>query len=598
MKKKAQTVEEMVMRSHYLNALDIESKAETPLSDMERQDFINTINELRSTIESLRLTIATLQRTIESLHDGERRYEKQIAELRQQCEYLESLNKRHCKNRFSGKTLSRKNRTENKKKGRDEQEPDYVDSSTHGDSDASDKGDTGTDAFHGSNASELDQTKVKSEGLNEARGCRGSYEKMDAAETIVLKSKVDGAPAGWKFLKFKDVDEYTKVSYVRKTTFKVAVFVDECGVYHEYYSPEDPEDERRPYVNVIPGTHCTPDLFSEITSDHIQLHIPIYREGIRHEIDKFKISKNTDRNWLKAGYRLFLPILDVIKKKLLRVKSILHIDETWTAVRIKLKGDGTKLGHYFKKYIWCLVNKAEGITYFFYDNDKNDSRGLRPIENFLGAFETGTIQSDAYVVYELLTNGNENLKHVLCWAHVRNRFEEAFLSSKDAIADWFVKTIAELYRIETECILARMTPDMIKERRNEKDVDDILKRLYRKASEYLDHKKKHYSKMTQDAMKYMMNGWKELIRYRDDGNYDIDNLVAERAIRPFTVHRKNAQSFGSEEGVVETCLFFTLCETCKNFSVNFKEYVAYAAKELISGNTDYESLAPWAIKLV
>lgn len=64
MKKKIQTVEEMIMRSHYLNALDIESKAETPLSDMERQDFINTINELRSTIESLRLTIATLQRTI------------------------------------------------------------------------------------------------------------------------------------------------------------------------------------------------------------------------------------------------------------------------------------------------------------------------------------------------------------------------------------------------------------------------------------------------------------------------------------------------------------------------------------------------------
>ena len=52
------------------------------------------------------------------------------------------------------------------------------------------------------------------------------------------------------------------------------------------------------------------------------------------------------------------------------------------------------------------------------------------------------------------------------------------------------------------------------------------------------------------------------------------------------------------EGVQEACLFFTLCETCKNFSVNFKEYVAYAAKELISGNTDYESLAPQAIKLV
>ena len=86
-----------------------------------------------------------------------------------------------------------------------------------------------------------------------------------------------------------------------------------------------------------------------------------------------------------------------------------------------------------------------------------------------------------------------------------------------------------------------------------------------------------------------IQGWRELWYH---------NLVAERAIRPFTVHRKNAQSFGSDEGVQVACLFFTLCETCKNFSVNFKEYVAYVAKELISGNTDYESLAPWAIKLV
>lgn len=604
MKKHVQTVEEMVMRSHYLNALEIESRAETPLSDMERQDFIDTISDLRSTIESLRLSVATLQKTIESLRAGEERhrkealkYEERISELVRQCEYLESQNRRHCKNRFSGKTLSRKHRTENKGKGRDEQAADYAGPCPH-DNGASGGSGTGGDASGGNSSPKVDRTKVRSEGLNAPRGARGSYEKMDAAETVVLRSTIDGAPSNWKFLKYKDVDEYTKISYVRKTTFKVAVFVDEYGVYHEYYSPVDPNDVRRPYVNVLPGTHCTPELFSELSSDHIQLHIPIYRESIRHGIDKFKNSRNTDRNWLKAGYRLFAPILEVIRKRLLKAKSILHIDETWTAVRIKLKGDGTKLGHYFKKYIWCLVNKSEGITYFFYDNEKNDSRGFRPIENFLGAFETGTIQSDAYVVYELLTNGKEKLKHVLCWAHVRNRFEEAFRSTKDAIADWFVKTIAELYRIENECLLARMTPDKIKERRNRKDVGEILNRLYRKACEYLNHKKQHYSKMTRDAMKYMKNGWKDLVRYRDDGNYDIDNLAAERAIRPFTVHRKNAPAFGSEEGVQEACLFFTLCETCKNLGVNYKEYIAYAAKELIGGNTDYEALAPWAIKLV
>ena len=96
---------------------------------------------------------------------------------------------------------------------------------------------------------------------------------------------------------------------------------------------------------------------------------------------------------------------------------------------------------------------------------------------------------------------------------------------------------------------------------------------------------------------YMINGWEDLICYREDGNYDIDNLAAERAIRPFTVHRKNAVSFGSEDGVKEACVFFTLCETCKQYGINFKEYITHVVKEIINGNTNYETLVPWAIKL-
>ena len=77
MKKKVQTVEEMVMRSHYLNALDIESRVEKPLSEMERQDFINTINDLRETISSLQMTIKTLQKTIDDLNANEKRHKKE-----------------------------------------------------------------------------------------------------------------------------------------------------------------------------------------------------------------------------------------------------------------------------------------------------------------------------------------------------------------------------------------------------------------------------------------------------------------------------------------------------------------------------------------
>ena len=52
MKKTDQTVEEMIMRSHYLNALELESGAEEPLSDMEREAFLETMQDLKEIIKN------------------------------------------------------------------------------------------------------------------------------------------------------------------------------------------------------------------------------------------------------------------------------------------------------------------------------------------------------------------------------------------------------------------------------------------------------------------------------------------------------------------------------------------------------------------
>lgn len=52
--------------THYLEALEIESKVQKPLAEMERQDFVNTITELKAMVSSLKLTIDTLRQTISS----------------------------------------------------------------------------------------------------------------------------------------------------------------------------------------------------------------------------------------------------------------------------------------------------------------------------------------------------------------------------------------------------------------------------------------------------------------------------------------------------------------------------------------------------
>ena len=105
-------------------------------------------------------------------------------------------------------------------------------------------------------------------------------------------------------------------------------------------------------------------------------------------------------------------------------------------------------------------------------------------------------------------------------------------------AEWFVQKIGELYKIEAECILKRLKPHEIKNQRCQDDVTRILTSIYEKAVKLLKNKRKHYSEMMRKSLSYMIYSWEELQNYRKDGCYTIDNIFVERAIRPFTVHRK------------------------------------------------------------
>ena len=185
-------------------------------------------------------------------------------------------------------------------------------------------------------------------------------------------------------------------------------------------------------------------------------------------IDKFTSSENNRSNWLKRVADYLKLLYEYIKQRLLKLKSILHIDESWCRVRIKYKGDGTKLGRYFKNDCWGLGNKAVGLGWLLYDQAANAPRGCRPIEELLGDF-TGSIHSDGYVVYKYLARTNPENVHLLCWAHVRAKFKAEEIS-KDSDAAWFVEQIGLLYMVEAENIKLYRSADKIKLRRLQSDV--------------------------------------------------------------------------------------------------------------------------------
>ena len=590
-------IDRMVMESHYLHALDIEdSQREGSLSDMERQDYIDIIKALREERVQLREMISSLQDTIKSLNQQMTRRDevdsakdKRIAELNEKIDKLtialtstterlnvmldEKYNKKSKSNRHDNNKPAKKSREQEKEE------------------------DDGTNINSGSGASgptseeSLDKTKVSSENLDGKRGPRGKYTTMDAAKVVEHKTtKMPIVPPGWVFVDYKFVDEYTKYSYIQCDRFQVAIYEDEFGIRHDFFNPLNPDDDMRPRENVIPGTHCTAELMAEIILDNIKHALPLHRCNDKMVYDGFQVSENTRKNWMYKTLELLKPLNSHLKKELFEVTKILNIDETWCRVRIKYKGDNTKLGSLSKKYIWVVVNKITKVTYFLYDNDENDSRGLRPLQEFLGEF-AGAIQSDGYVVYTQLTKKHpELIKHLECWAHVRTKFKNAFKVSNDPMADWFVKQIGRLYLVEAECFLKGLSAEETKYRRNRREVTRILESIKSKAEELLSRQRIHYSPSLRRVLNYMKRGWENLIRYREDGDYSIDNSIAERAVRPYTVFRNGTMFHGSERGVENTTFFYSLIETGKARGLNVKNYLVSMIREMLHGNTDYKGI--------
>ena len=157
------------------------------------------------------------------------------------------------------------------------------------------------------------------------------------------------------------------------------------------------------------------------------------------------------------------------------------------------------------------------------------------------------------------------------------------------------KGVGCLHLVENENIIMGRTPDEIKKRRAEKDVTDTLSALHDRAEKLLRTKGDKYSGLMVTALNYMLNGWDELLNYRNDGRYTIDNMEAERTVRPITRVRKASLHYSSEEGLQMALAYMTIIETAKRLGHEVKDFLVRAWREAIYGNNDLESLLQPAI---
>lgn len=65
------------------------------------------------------------------------------------------------------------------------------------------------------------------------------------------------------------------------------------------------------------------------------------------------------------------------------------------------------------------------------------------------------------------------------------------------------------------------------------------------------------------AITYTLKFWKRLVRYTEDGSWEIDNNWIENQVRPVALGRKNWMFAGSHEGAKRAAMMYSFMETCK-----------------------------------
>ena len=91
--------------------------------------------------------------------------------------------------------------------------------------------------------------------------------------------------------------------------------------------------------------------------------------------------------------------------------------------------------------------------------------------------------------------------------------------------------------------------------------------------------------------------WPQLNTFLADGHIPIDNNLAENAIRPFVIGRKNFLFSGSPRGAAASATLYSLIETAKANGFEPRAYLIHLFEQLPKATTPEEIAALLPINL-
>lgn len=314
---------------------------------------------------------------------------------------------------------------------------------------------------------------------------------------------------------------------------------------------------------LMPVDKCIADtsLLAEILLQKYEYHVPFYRQIRQYRHLGLKgLTESTLDGWFKKTVELLKPLYESLKKEVFSCDYV-QADETTIPVinRGKHKAE--------KEYLWMVRSVMEKLVIFHYDMG---SRAGSVIESLASQYRfKGYLQCDGFAGYETAFKTNPDVRLVNCMAHIRRDFEHALGENKKE-AEYGLAQIQYMYRIEHCCDKAGLSFDGRKAKRRE-----LTRPIMEAMKTWMETEGIKYSpqSLIGKAVSYAYTRWDNMMRCLEDGRLLLDNNLAENAIRPITLGRKNYLFCGNHEAAVNMSVICSLLVTCKAHDVNPRDYL-------------------------
>lgn len=348
------------------------------------------------------------------------------------------------------------------------------------------------------------------------------------------------------------------------------------------------------------GSIATASLEAAIINSKYVNSMPLDRISRDFDANGLHLSKQTMSNWtVWSAERYFTSVYDYMKVRQLQA-HVNQCDETTVEVIHDNRPAGSK------SYMWVHLtgelSPDPTIIVYEYQKTRHSDHPKEYYKDFKGILVT-----DGLAQYHKIARELEHLENANCWAHARRDFTDAIKAIgkgnqkaiKESVAYKALIRIGVIYDLEGA--LRDLTPEeRLKERQS--SIKPLVEEYFAWVKEILQNKTLLPKGKAADGLQYSVNQEKYLKLFLTDGEIPIDDSASERALRNFTLGRKNWMTINTIRGAQASAIIYSITETARANKLNVYYYIRHLLTELPklldeNGNIEQsqlEPLMPWS----